>query len=147
MSVFVLDWGDYFTWRLEIGGTPSLCLDMAPFLPFSQPSDLFLPGHPDCPQLNGFHPFQFCWDPYQSQASQLGLLPTLISPTFVSILAAWAENNRPGDFQSVTRQVTLSTHMLIHVFTRNESLFMRQSVLSTWPPFLYFIQKDISTER
>lgn len=68
------------------------------------------------------------------------------TPSFFLFLQLWAENNRPEDFQSVTHQVTLGTHVLVHMFTRNESFhFMRQFILSICPPFLYFIQKNIST--
>lgn len=48
-----------------------------------------LPSWPSgCLRLTGTHPSLFYSDPHQSQASQLGLLPTLISSKFLCVLAA-----------------------------------------------------------
>lgn len=60
--------------------------------------------------------------------------PHSSAPSSFLFWQPWAENQGPGGFQSITHQVTRGTHMLVHVFTHNESFhLMRQFVLSTWP--------------
>lgn len=102
--------------------------------PFSQP-DFFLPDHPEGPQLRGSHPFQFCSDPTGAKLPSWVFSPHLSELKFLSILAIMGRESRTWRLsQCYPLGHTRHTHMLIHVFTHNESFhLMRQFVLSTWP--------------
>lgn len=137
--------GKNVTRRLAVGDTDSLIVFTRVTSPFLTAGPV--PSGPSRPPPAQWLPhFPVLFKPPREPSFPAGSSPHTHQRQVPSHSCSFRQRITDLETFSVTHQVTPGTHMLVHVFTHNESFhLMRQFVLSTWPHFLYFIQKNVST--
>lgn len=127
--------GENFTWCLAIGDSNSLTVSPCVTSPF-------LTAGPVPSQASQLPPqFPVLLRPPREPSFPAGSSPHAHQRQVPSYSCSFGLRITDLETFSVIHQVSPGTHMLVHVFTHNESFhLMGQFVLSTWPHFLYFIE-------